>query len=100
MSSYLTVFAIGVVVLIISAWKILEASPNRRIPLIGSPRNRPLPIIMLQAVGYSSSIFAALMLNNHWGSYAYLLFIVMALPEVVLFSIHNHQLKHGGLSQG
>lgn len=40
------------------------------------------------------------MLSDQWGAYAYLLFIVMALPEVVLFSIHNHQLKHGGLSQG
>lgn len=100
MSPFLLFSAIGVVALGIGAWKTVEANPHRRIPLICPPRDRPLPIILLQAVGYGSSIFAVLMLSDQWGAYAYLLFIVMVLPEVVLFSIHNHQLKHGGLSQG
>ncbi len=56
MSPFLLFSAIGVVALGIGAWKTVEANPHRRIPLICPPRDRPLPIILLQAVGYGSSI--------------------------------------------
>lgn len=100
MTFYLTVFTIGLALITIGAWKSIESNPHRRIPLLRPATVSPPSAILVQLLGYASVISSALMLSDSWGLYSYLLFAVMALPDLILYTTHNQQLKHRGLPQG
>ncbi|WP_293951634.1 hypothetical protein [uncultured Corynebacterium sp.] len=87
------IFTVGLMLMTIAAWKTVEANPNRPIPHYKRPENIPSPTILLRMVGYALIIWTVITLQDRWGLYAYLLFIAMILPEFILFSTHNRQLR-------
>lgn len=102
MPSYLfeeiSIFALGVGFMTIAAWKTVEANPNRQIPLCKRVEHTPSPIMFFQMVGYSLTIWTVINLQDNWGLYSYLLFLVMILPAVILFTTHNRLLKERNAS--
>lgn len=100
MTLYLTVFTIGMALITIGAWKNIEANPHRRIPLLRPAVVSPPSAILVQLLGYASVVSSAIVLSDSWGPYSYLLFAVMALPDLISYTTHNQQLKYRRLPQG
>lgn len=92
------IFTVGLMLMTIAAWKTVEANPNRQIPLCKRVEHTPSPIMFFQMVGYSLTIWTVINLQDNWGLYSYLLFLVMILPAVILFTTHNRLLKERNAS--
>lgn len=54
--------------------------------------------MFFQMVGYSLTIWTVINLEDNWGLYSYLLFLVMILPAIILFTTHNRLLKERNAS--
>lgn len=94
------IFALALALMTIAAWKTVEANPARLIPPHKRPENCPLPTILLRMVGYSLTTWTVINIQDQWGLYTYLLFAVMVLPELILYTIHNRGFKERNAATG